>query len=428
MHVDTDRLRDHLLDSGEFGAVDSDAGHGRTVLTGSDADRQAREYFVGQLEALGMDARVDAVGNVVGRWTPASADPGADPVAAGSHLDSVPRGGIFDGPLGVYAALEAVRAIRDSERTPARPIEVVSFTEEEGTRFDVGLLGSSVAAGKRSVDAALALEDDDGTTLRSHLERIGFRGDGRLDASGWDAWLELHIEQSTELERTDRRAGVVSAITGLRQYTVELVGESNHAGGTRMEDRTDALVAAAAFVTDVNRAAREVVATGDPFAVATVGRVDVEPNATNVVPGRVALGLDVRDVTPGTIDELVERVRTSLARIESTHGVETAITEQHATAPAEMSERCVQALSAAAERRGIGTMDLRSGGGHDTMNVARVTDAGLLFAPSRDGISHSPREWTDWEDCAACTLVLAEALADLAEDGGDGVAANGGDG
>lgn len=413
MHVDTDRLRDDLLTNGTFGRVESE-GHGRTVLTGSEADRSAREHLVESFEALGMDVRVDTVGNVVGRWTPETADPGAAPVAAGSHLDSVPHGGIFDGPLGVYGALEAVRAIRESDRTLARPIEVVSFTEEEGTRFGVGLLGSSVAAGELPTEEALALEDETGTTLERRLRDIGFHGEGVLDPGGWDSWLELHVEQSTTLESAGKQAGIVTAITGVSHYTVEFVGETNHAGATGMDERTDALAAAATFVADVERAAREVVARGDEFAVATVGRVEVEPNATNVVAGRVEVGLDVRDVSAEVMDTLLERARASLARIEASRGVETSMAKDQRTDPVEMSDRLREALTAGCERHGVPSMDLPSGGGHDTMTVARHTDAALLFAPSVDGISHSPAEWTDWEDCAACTLVLAEALADLA--------------
>ena len=416
MDVDSDRLREDLLQNAGYGAIETERGHGRTVLTGSAADRAAREHLVDQFEALDMDVRVDSVGNVAGRWAPETADPDASPVAVGSHLDSVPRGGIFDGPLGVYGALEAVRALRESDRTPTRPVDVVSFTEEEGTRFGVGLLGSSVAAGERSVEAALDLEDETGTALVSRLEDVGFHGEGRLDASEWEAWLELHIEQSTELESTGCQAGVVAAITGVAHYAVEFVGEANHAGATRMSDRRDALAAAARFVTDVERAANEIVAQGEDFAVATVGRAEVEPNATNVVAGSVELGLDVRDVSGRVMKTLLDRVEASLARIESTTGVETTLVEQQWTSPAQMSERCRSALTNASDVHDIPAMELDSGGGHDTMNVARVTDAGLLFAPSRAGISHSPEEWTDWADCTACTLMLAEALADLACD------------
>jgi len=414
MHVDRGRLREDLLANATFGGVESE-GHGRTVLTGTEADRAAREQLLAQFEALGMDGRVDRVGNVVGRWVPETADPDAKPVATGSHLDSVPHGGIFDGPLGVYGGLEAVRVLRESGRELARPIEVVSFTEEEGTRFGVGLLGSSVAAGTLPVEEALALEDETGTTLKQRLEAIGFLGEGILDPGDWEGWLELHIEQSTELESAAKQAGIVTAITGVAHYSVEFVGEANHAGATRMGARADALAAAATFISDIERAGHELVAGGEEFAVATVGHAAVEPNATNVVAGRVELGLDIRDVSPAVMDELLERARESLARIETERGVETSLVEDQRTEPTEMSTRIREALASSCQRHGITSTTLPSGGGHDTMNVARHTDAGLLFAPSRDGISHSPAEWTDWEDCAACTLVLAEALAALAE-------------
>lgn len=414
MNVSEDRLREDILANAEFGAVEAASGHGRTALTGSEANRRARERLVDQMEACGLSVRVDAVGNVAGRWTPDSADPDASPVAAGSHLDSVPRGGVFDGPLGVYAALEAVRAMQDAGARPERPVEVVCFTEEEGQRFGDGLLGSSVAAGALSVDDALALEADDGTTLEAALSEMGFRGEGRIDASEWDAWFELHIEQSTTLESADVPVGIVSAITGITHGSVGIEGESNHAGGTPMGERSDALVAAADFVQSVERAGREVAGTESPFAVATVGELDVAPGASNVIPGQVELSLDIRDTDEAVMGSLVERCEASLARIAHEHEVETAIDTHLAAAPAHMSDRCTDALAASSDRAGIETLRLPSGGGHDTMEVARVTDAGMLFAPSRDGISHSPEEWTDWADCARATQVLAGAMADVA--------------
>jgi len=414
MDVSTDRLREDLLSNGEFGSVDADRGHGRTVLTGSEADRKAREYFVDQLDQLGMDVRVDAVGNIAGRWTPETADPDAPPVATGSHLDSVPRGGIFDGPLGVYGAVEAVRALRNSEAELARPIEVVSFTEEEGGRFDVGVLGSSVACGQRSVADALALEDESGTTLEEYLERIGFRGEGRLDAAEWDSWFELHVEQGTHLESRDVPVGIVTAITGILNCEIEIVGEANHAGTTPMGERTDALAAASEFVLDVEDAANEIRSTDSESAVGTVGKMEIVPNARNVVPGRVTIRTDFRDIDRETMDELEDRARKSLARIESERGVETDLDPYRLQAPVPMSDRCRTALHDGAQRAGIAARDMHSGAGHDTMNVAEVTDAALVFAPSRDGVSHNPTEWTDWEDCARATQVLANAVEELA--------------
>lgn len=414
MDVSVDRLRQDIESTGQFGAIDTETGHGRSVFTGSEAEKQARDYLVEQFEAAGLNVIVDAVGNIVGRWIPASANPDAAPVAAGSHLDSVPEGGIFDGPLGVYAALEAVRAIQDADTQPVRPIDVVCFTEEEGARFDTPLLGSKVAAGSYSVEDALNLADETGETLAEALSSIGYQGSGRVDAEEWDAWLELHIEQGTRLSERDISVGVVTSITGITHCNIEITGEANHAGTTPMEHRQDALAGASEFVLDVEEAANEVVETVSDTAVATVGKTTVSPNGTNVIPGHVELGLDIRDVDYSSMNYLVQRARESLARIERERGVATSLERYFDVEPVSMSERCRNAIHTGGERSEIETMDLHSGAGHDTMEVARVTDAGLLFAPSQDGISHNPREWTDWIECARATKVLAQALAQLA--------------
>ena len=412
--VDADRLRDDIEATAAFGDIDAGEGRGRTVLVGTEANRRAREYLLDRMAAAGLDVTVDAVGNVAGTWVPDCADPDAAPVAVGSHLDSVPEGGIFDGPLGVYAALEAVRALQDADASPDRPVVVVCFTEEEGQRFADGLLGSSVAVGERSVEAALALTDDDGVALEEALSDIGFRGQGRLDASDWDAWYELHIEQDTELEDAGVPVGVVTTITGITHCEVAIHGEANHAGATHMHDRTDALAAAAEVVLDVESAANGVVDASSDSAVGTVGSLDVSPNATNVVPGRVEAGVDVRDVEYESMETIVGAVRDTLDRIERERGVDTEFARPFDLRPTPMADRLRESTHRAGDAAGIKTMDLHSGAAHDTMHVADVTDAVLLFAPSREGISHNPREWTDWDDCAAATRVLAGAVAETA--------------
>lgn len=409
LRIHEDRLRTDIETTGKFGAVDAAAGRGRTVPTGSAANRRARDHLVERLDDAGLDVRVDAVGNVAGRWNPPDADSAAAPVAVGSHLDSVPRGGIFDGPLGVYAGLEAVRALQDADRMPERPIEVVSFTEEEGVRFADGLLGSSVATGHRAVDEALALTDDDGITLADALADIGYHGDGRLDASAWDAWLELHIEQSTRLERAGVPVGVVTTIAGVTHGEVTITGDANHAGSTPMAERTDALTAASELVLGVEEAAT---ADGRPETlVGTVGQLGVEPGAVNVIPGSTTVSLDVRDTDAAVVEAVIDDVRGMLADLESDRGVTTTLHRDFTAAPTDMSERLRDTVHAAAAGLGVDALDFHSGAFHDTMYVADVTDAALLFAPSRDGVSHSPREWTDWDDCATATAVLAETLA-----------------
>jgi N-carbamoyl-L-amino-acid hydrolase len=414
-HVDVDRLRRDVERTGTFGAVDGE-GHARTALTADDANAAAREYLVDRLEAADCSVRVDAVGNVVGQWVPPGADPDAAAVASGSHLDSVVQGGIFDGPLGVYAALEGVRAMQDAVDGGVsfeRPLDVVSFTEEEGHRFSDGLLGSSVAVGHTSVAEALALTDADGVSLEDALEDTGFRGEGRLDAAEWNDWLELHVEQGRTLEQAGVPVGIVTSIAGTARCRVDIEGEANHAGTTAMGERADALVAAADVVRAVERVATDV-AGPNGRAVGTVGCLDVDPGAVNVVPGRTMLELDLRDPDADGVERLVDGVEAALERIESERPVTATIERTYDAPPIPMHDGCRSALANAADVLDVEAMPVHSGAGHDTMRVGICTDVGMLFVPSRNGVSHSPREWTDWADCAHGTRVLAGGLATLA--------------
>ncbi|MFC3959570.1 Zn-dependent hydrolase [Halovivax cerinus] len=413
MTVEQDRLRADIEANATFGAVETEAGHGRTVYAGTEANRRARDRLVERMEDADLDVVVDPVGTILGVWTPPTADPDAAPVVAGSHLDSVPQGGIFDGPLGVYAALEAVRSLQAREVAVERPIGVVSFTEEEGARFGGGMLGSAVATGQRRVEDALALEDDEGVTLADALDGIGYRGETAIDASEWDAFLELHVEQDTRLEAADVPAGIVTTITGIAQADARFDGEANHAGATPMDARRDALAAASEFVLAVEEAGRTEADAGDNTAVATVGSAAVAPNGTNVVPGAVDLGVDVRDVERGSMERIFARLDDALDSIADERLVDTSFERVLDVDPAPMSDRCRDALESGAEAAGVETMAMHSGAAHDAMRVSRVTDAGMLFAPSRDGLSHNPREWTDWADCAAATRVLERAIGVL---------------
>lgn len=411
--ADGETLRADVERTASFGSVNTEDGRGRTALPADGANGRARDYLVSRLEETGLDVRVDAVGNIAGRWTPHGVDPGTAPVAAGSHLDSVPRGGIFDGPLGVYAALEAVRGIRESDVTPVRPLEVVCFTGEEGTRFADGVLGSTVAAGKRGVDETLALTDGD-ETLEGALERIGYRGADRIDASGWDAWVELHIEQSARLRDAGVPLGIVTDITGTVRCHVTVEGEADHSGTTGMEGRQDALAAASEVVLEVERCAADVASTGSGTAVGTIGRLDVEPNVVNVVPGSVTLRLDLRSVERSEIRAQLDAVERALDAVEDERGVTTTLECTYDVPPTQLSERCRRVATDAARDYGVETETLHSGAGHDTMQVADVTDAVLLFVASESGRSHSPKERADWADCSTATSVLAETLARLA--------------
>lgn len=411
--VDGDRLRADIEENAAHGAHDEEAGTGRTVLTGSPADRGVRDRFVQCLEDAGCSVRIDSVGNIAGRWVPEGVDPATDPIALGSHLDSVPRGGMFDGPLGVYGALEALRVLQAVESDLDRPIEVVSFTEEEGARFGVGTLGSSVATGALATEEARELTDDEGVTLAEHLDAVGFDGDGHIDAADWEAWLELHIEQDTRLESAGSPVGIVESITGLTNGEIEISGQADHAGTSGMDRRSDALSAGAAVVLAVEELGRSAAERG-ASAVATVGKVAVSPNVRNIVPGQVTMQTDFRAASLDLLDEMVEQCREAVAEIADQRGLDATYNRYRTKPPRHMSERCVRAALDAAAACDVEPLRLDSGALHDTANVATVTDAGMLFAPSRDGISHTPREWTDWEDCASAVEVLAGAAYQLA--------------
>lgn len=412
--VDGRRLRQDLERNAQFGTVATDEGRGRTVLPGTESNQQAREALVERMIFADMSVDTDAVGNITGTWVPDGCDPEAAPVAVGSHLDSVPNGGIFDGPLGVYAGLEAVRTLQDADESLARPIQVVCFTGEEGTRFTDGVLGSSVAAGLLEPETALELSD--GTeTLREALEDIGFHGTGRIDASDWHAWLELHVEQSDRLERTGIPAGIVTTITGTTRIHGTIEGIADHTGTTPMSDRTDALSAASEFVLAMEQAARDITAT-DETAVVTVGELSVEPGVVNVIPGKVEFSADIRDVDSAVIEHLVDRAKAVLESLEADRGVTTTLERPYDVPPVEMAPVCCDAFDDASAALGVDTLEMHSGAGHDTMQIATATDAGLLFAPSRGGHSHNPLEWTDWQACTITTELLTGALYSLATD------------
>jgi N-carbamoyl-L-amino-acid hydrolase len=413
-HVNRERLRSDIETNAEFGKMQTDEGRGRTALPGTTANRECREFLVSSLNECGFEVRIDAVGNISGQWTPPGSSRNTSPVVTGSHLDSVPEGGIFDGPLGIYAGLEAVRALQAADRELHRPIRVVSFSEEEGYRFSDGVLGSSVASGDIDVEEALASEDRDGVSLREVLSDIGFKGEGRIRADQWDSWIELHVEQGDYLEVAEITAGVVTSIVGTIRCHVVLTGEPNHAGTTSMSRRNDPIPAASEIILAVEDIVENKLAIGHKTAVGTVGEVRVEPNVINIVPEHVELGIDIRDVDYTVMKSIMDHVEARLKDVSDERDIGVNFSRPYDIRPVQMSTRCQSAIHRAAKEASVSVMDLHSGAGHDTMQIARVTDGGMIFAPSRRGLSHSTQEWTDWSDCAECTRVLAGSLACLA--------------
>jgi len=406
--IRSERLWESFQTLGGIGELDDGA---MMRVTGSEADREARDLVVSWFEDAGLTVRVDPVGNVVA-CRPGRTD--AAPVLTGSHIDTVPRGGKFDGTAGVLTALEVVRAWNDAGVETERPVELVVFTEEEGTRFGTGLLGSLVATGVLPLEEALALTDDDGQSVGEVLADIGYRGEASLDLADAAAFVELHVEQGPTLERTDTTIGVVENIAGITHSRVTFTGEANHAGTASMRVRRDAFMGAAEFALELERRAREQAET--TATVGTVGKVSVWPNGTNVVPGVVDLGVDVRDTDDEALDSVLTAVSERAAEIADERDLELEWESLLDVPATPMDEDVVDRLADACEALDLSYTRMPSGAGHDAMNVAAVAPTGMLFVPSRDGVSHSPEEYSSAADLADGARVLERTLRGLADE------------
>jgi N-carbamoyl-L-amino-acid hydrolase len=386
-----------------------DAGVSRTAY--SDADVAGRAYVMALMREAGLAPRIDPAGNIFA--TRPGRESGLPPILFGSHIDSVPQGGNFDGTLGSLAAIEAVRALARAGHTTRHPLEVVVWAHEEGGTFPNGLNGSRAAAG-RLIDGELD-HTWNGLRKADGIRRIGGDPDRLAEARrrpGWfHAYLELHIEQGGSLERRGIPIGVVEGIVAIARYQARIVGFANHAGTTAMADRQDALVAASRLVLEV----RDVVMAEPGRQVGTVGRIEVSPNATNVVPGAATLSIELRDLDEAKLGRLAEAIRARAAAVarETRTTIEIVPTGSYAGASA------TPALQAAIERAagaaGLQHVRLPSGAGHDAQMMATLGPMGMIFVPSIGGISHSPKERTSWEDCARGAAVLLGAILDIDE-------------
>jgi allantoate deiminase len=362
---------------------------------------QANEWFIARLEEAGLGTEVDAAGNVFGRWEAEE----APAVVVGSHLDTVPRGGRFDGALGVLAALEAVRILRREAVEPRRPLWVVSFNDEEGARFRTGMLGSRAFVGE------VELDDWRRRGVADAMAEAGFDFERLPEARDVDrvgAYLELHIEQGPVLERAGVDVGIVTGIVGLLGFRARFTGEANHAGTTPMELRRDALAGLSRTVLALRDEAR---ARDD--MTANIGMCTVEPGGFNVIPGVAEFSVDVRSPTAEGFARVEEFVRDTLAAIAEEEGLGLELEETHRLQPVPLDPAIQDVLERAAEQEGASHMRLPSGAGHDAMVLGRHVPAGMLFVPSRGGVSHSPAEYTAPEQCELGARVLARALAEL---------------
>jgi beta-ureidopropionase / N-carbamoyl-L-amino-acid hydrolase len=383
-----------------------DGGNCRLALT--DEDAGGRELVVGWMRALGLDVRVDRIGNVVA--TRAGTDDDLDPVMTGSHIDTVRTGGRYDGTLGVLAGLEVVRALDDAGVRTRRPLAVAFFTDEEGSRFAPDMLGSLVYAGGMPLEDALDTVAIDGAVLGDELERIGWAGDAPVPGPSPHAYVELHIEQGPLLEEQGITIGAVTGVQGISWQELTLTGQSNHAGTTPMRLRRDAGFAAAEIAVAVRRLAID----QGGHQVGTVGRIDVHPNLVNVVAARATLTVDLRNTDAAVLATSERGLRARVDEIAAAERVSASWRSLARFAPVAFAEDVISLVERAAANRGHTAMRLPSGAGHDAQMLARMCPTGMVFVPSRGGVSHNPAEFTEPEHLAAGCQVLADVLVELA--------------
>ncbi len=400
--VDGDRLNAILDVFRRYGGGDDD---GTTRLAYSDEDIAARAYAASVMESAGLRVSVDLAGNLIGRRP--GADPAALPIIIGSHLDSVPDGGSYDGQVGCAAAFEVALTLHHHEVELRHPLEVVVFQNEEG-----GKTGSRALVGRvepHEFDIVTA----SGFTIRDGINRLG--GDAaRLDEARREpgsmaGFLELHIEQGAVLEAAGTQIGVVEGIVGIRRWNITVLGAQNHAGTTPMPQRRDALVAAA----DLIRAVNEVATTMEGRQVATVGRIEAVPGAPNVVPGEVRATLEVRDLEMDKIGQIFSEIVAHAREIESAREVSIEFDPFYESLAAPTAPAFRDMLERAAADLGYSTLRMPSGAGHDAQSMAELGPVGMIFVPSRDGISHSPREYTAPDDITRGANVLLRAVLAL---------------
>ncbi len=404
--VDGARLLRRLDELAHIGAIPGTRGCSRLAL--GDGDRQGRDLVVTWMRDLGLDVTVDGVGNVVA--TMVGWDPDVAPVLAGSHIDTVDRGGRYDGNLGVLAGLEVIERCLELGLRPPRPLAVAFFTDEEGSRFAPDMLGSLVYVGGMGLEAALEVRDRDGFAVGAELERIGYRGAAPCPARPPAAYVELHIEQGPILDLEDVTIGAVTGVQGISWTEVTFEGQANHAGTTPMHLRRDAGYAAA----EVAVAVRTIVAEAGGHQVGTVGSLRLVPDLVNVVAGQATFTVDLRNTDEGALQAVEARVAARIAAVAAAEGITVSSRPLARFEPVPFAPEVVDLVETTAAALGHSCRRLPSGAGHDAQMLARVCPTGMVFVKSQGGISHNPAEHTEDHDVVAGADVLANVMLHLA--------------
>ena len=396
----------------EFGAL---KGGGLTRLAFSKEDLEARKFLINLIEKNGFKLKIDNVGNIFAIYDD-GCEADAKPVCVGSHIDSVPNGGFYDGTLGVMAGLEALSSIKEAGIKLKRPLWLINFSCEESSRFKTATIGSKIISGKLSQQRLHELKDEDGISLFEAMSAAGFKpqnlDEAILKENSLHAYLELHIEQGPVLERSDISVGVVSGIAAPIRFEITIQGKADHSGATPMNMRSDALLAASHIIIAANKFAKN-----KKTAVATVGYVHAKPGVLNVVPGEARLGVDLRDIDKASLEELNLELRNFVGELSHELKFSYEIRELSSDEPVKLSKHAINLLEDEAKKLGIKTLTLPSGAGHDAMNLTKLASSvGMLFIPCVDGISHNTKEAINFKDAVTATKILTNALIRLSNE------------
>jgi beta-ureidopropionase / N-carbamoyl-L-amino-acid hydrolase len=404
--IDSERLLTRLHELGELGRT----ADGRLVrLAASDADKLGRDKFVGWAKAAGLTVKIDRIGNIFALWREAEL-PDAKPLMLGSHIDTVIDAGIYDGCYGVLAGLEVIETLKETGFVPRQPLVVAAFTNEEGVRFAPDMMGSLVYAGGLGPDDALLVKGTDGARLGDELARIFYSGEEEPGFLQPEAYLELHIEQGPILEREGFAIGAVENLQGISWQRITIDGVANHAGTTPMAMRRDAGHAAACVITFL----RDRAVASNSGTVATVGTMEFEPNAINVIPSRAIFTVDLRDPDEQRLKAEDQTLADYLEALAEKAGVTISVERLARFEPVKFDQGLVASIEAAAKARGLGVRRMTSGAGHDAQMMARIAPAAMIFVPSIGGISHNPKEFTPETDLVAGANVLLDVVRRLA--------------
>ncbi|WP_462388893.1 Zn-dependent hydrolase [Acidovorax sp. Q11] len=405
LRINGQRLWDSLMELAQIGATPKG---GVCRLTLTDLDKQGRDLVTRWAREAGMTVTIDKIGN--GFMRRPGRNNSLPPIMTGSHIDTQPTGGKFDGNYGVLAGIEVVRTLNDHGIETEAPIEVAFWTNEEGSRFVPVMMGSGVFAKAFTLEHAYAATDTEGKTVKGELERIGYIGDQEPGDHPIGAYFETHIEQGPVLEDNDKTIGVVSGVLGIRWFDCTVTGMEAHAGPTPMALRKDAMLAATRIMQDVVAAAHR----HPPHGRGTVGMVQVFPNSRNVIPGRVKFSIDLRNSTDALVDAMAAEVKAFADQVAQEHGVQVHI-EMVSSYPAQLFQpECVDAVGRAAAKLGYSHMPAVSGAGHDAVYMARLVPSGMIFIPCKDGISHNEIEDAKPEHVEAGCNVLLHAMLERA--------------